>query len=72
MANLRLALELGHRIRHCDWPPFHFAELRKIAKDRLRLCRIVPNGQIIPVDLPLDLISEENGWTLAEIQPGAC
>lgn len=69
MTNLRRALELGHRIRHCDWPPFHFAELRKLA-DRLRLCRIAPNGQVTPIDLPFDLISEENGWFLAEVRPG--
>lgn len=71
MANLRLALELGHRIRHCDWPPFHFAELRKIACDKLKLCRIAPNGQITPLDLPLALINEEDGWSIAEIQPGS-
>lgn len=72
MANLRLALELGHRIRHCDWPPFHFAELRRIAKDKLSLCRIAPNGKITPLDLPLALVNEENGWCIAEVQPGAC
>lgn len=72
MANLRLALELGHRIRHCDWPPFHFAELRRIAEDRLRLCRITPNGKVMPLDLPLALVNEEDGWFVAEVQPGAC
>ncbi len=72
MANLRLALELGHRIRHCDWPPFHFAELRRLAKDSLKLCRIAPNGQVTPIDLPLAQVSEDNGWCLAEVQPGAC
>lgn len=72
MANLKLALELGHRIRHCDWPPFHFAELRRFAKDKLKLCRITPNGQVTPIDLPLSLVSEDNGWCLAEVQPGAC
>lgn len=72
MANLRLALELGHRIRHCDWPPFHFAELRRIAKDKLELCRIAPSGKITLIDLPLALLSEDDGWCLAEVQPGAC
>lgn len=70
MTNLRLALELGRRIRHCDWPPFHFAELRKIAEDKFRLCRIAPNGQVTPLDLPLGQVNEENGWYLSEVQPG--
>lgn len=72
MSKLQLALEMGRRIRHCDWPPFHFAELRRIAKDKLRLCRITPNGQVTPLDLPLALVSEENGWCLAEVQAGSC
>ena len=71
MANLRLALELGHRIRHCDWPPFHFAELRSIAENKLKLCRITPNGKVTPLDLPLALVNEEDGWFIAEVQPGA-
>ncbi|NJO38444.1 MAG: hypothetical protein HC871_13610 [Rhizobiales bacterium] len=71
MSNLRLALELGHRIRHRDWPPFHFAELRRTAQDRLSLCRIAPTGQVTPLDLPWALVSEENGWCLAEVEPNA-
>ena len=72
MTNLRLALELGHRIRHCDWPPFHFAELRRIAKDKLRLCRITPGGQVTLLDLPLAFINEENGWCISAVRSASC
>ncbi len=72
MTNIQRALKLGHRIRHCDWPPFHFAELRKVAKDRLRLCRITPDGRVEPLDLPLAQVSEENGWSIAGVRPAFC
>ena len=57
--------------RTFDLPPFHFAELRRIAEDKLRLCRITPNGKVTPLDLPLALVNEEDGWFIAEVQPGA-
>ncbi|MGI9435744.1 MAG: hypothetical protein ACR2Q4_13105, partial [Geminicoccaceae bacterium] len=62
----------GHRIRHCDWPPFHFAELREVAKDSLRLFRIAPDGKVSALNFPLALINEENGWSLAEVDPSPC
>ena len=72
MTNLRLALELGLRIRHCDWPPFHFAELRNIAKGKLGLCRITPTGKVTPLDLPLAFINEDNGWCISAVRPASC
>ena len=63
---IHAALRAGRRVRHRDWPPYHFAELRPSTGGEQRLYRLDPAGNATPLDVSLELLSEEEGWSILE------
>lgn len=55
-------LRRGGRIRHRDWPPFHFGELRTLSDRQTTLCRVTPSGGVTPINFPLYKLNEDDGW----------
>lgn len=62
---LETAIRHGHRIRHCDWPPYHFAELRRTRTGDQALLRISPQGDLEPLELRQ--IKEQPGWSVIAV-----
>jgi hypothetical protein len=61
------AVRSGCRIRHRDWPPFHYAELRRTRNGAYEICRIAPDGRIQPVDLRPDLQAGQD-WKILDLR----
>jgi hypothetical protein len=68
---IELALQLGWRVLHHDWPPFHYAELRHDGQGNLQLYRVGPGGAR-PLEIDPDLMTEAQGWSILELEPASC
>lgn len=56
----------GQRVRHCAWPIHHFAELRSTRLGELRLHRVMPDGDAMPLDVNLRALSARDGWLILD------
>lgn len=65
---LDLVLRLGGRIRHRDWPPFHFAELRTLSDRQTALCRVTPSGGVTPIKIPPCKLDEDEKWFVLDVR----
>lgn len=66
---LDIAVKTGCRVRHRDWPPYHYAQLRPTSDGQLRLCRIVPNDDKPPVELQVDMLKDDENWKILDLLP---
>jgi hypothetical protein len=67
--HLDIALQSGCRVRHRDWPPYHYAQLCPTSDGELRLCRIVPNDDRPPVELQVDALQDDQNWKILDLLP---
>ena len=65
--HLQTAVRTGCRIRHRDWPPYHYAQLRPVGDGEWRLCRIAPDSDTAPVVLQLETLSDDSSWKILDI-----
>lgn len=65
---LETAVRHGCKIRHRDWPPYHFAEMRPGRDGDVKLCRITPDGSEQPIDVTPDRLKEDEGWSVLDRQ----
>ena len=63
---IHAALRAGRRVRHRDWPPYHFAKLCPSTTGESKLYRVDPTGDAIPLDVRLEVLSEEEGWLILD------
>ncbi len=64
---LAAAVRSGCRIRHRDWPPYHYAELRPTPDGHYELCRISPHGDMQQIKLTPD-IQDGRDWKILNVQ----
>ncbi len=67
--HLDIAVRSGRRVRHRDWPPFHYAQLRQTEDGDLRLCRIVPHDDKPPVEVQVDALKDDQNWKILDMLP---
>ncbi len=60
----------GRRIRHRDWPPYHFAEVRPSGDGSALLYRVSPSGQVELLPALLGKLHEQAGWSLIDQSHG--
>ncbi|MGI9490958.1 MAG: hypothetical protein ACR2QF_00880 [Geminicoccaceae bacterium] len=65
--NLVDALKHGHRIRHCNWPPYHYAQLNLGPDGKPELWRFAPHADAMRVELSAHDLRTEHGWSLVDI-----
>ena len=66
---LDAAVKSGCRIRHRDWPPYHYAEMRPAPGGVMRLCRISPNGDTQPLELTPEHWGNTRDWKILDLRP---
>ena len=64
MDSIQMALARGRPIRHCDWPPFHYAKLVKVRGGKPKLYRCYPDGHLEILDVSVDGLCREDGWLI--------
>ena len=64
---LNAAVKSGCRIRHRDWPPYHYAELRPTQSGDMRLCRVTPEGEAVPLDLSTMSLNDDLNWKILDL-----
>lgn len=67
--HLDIAVRSGCRIRHRDWPPYHYAQLRPTEDGELRLCRMAPHEDKPPIELKVDALSDDANWKILDAIP---
>jgi hypothetical protein len=67
MMLLQTAVRSGCRIRHRDWPPYHYAEMRKTGDGEVRLCRIFPQSDIPPIEVQIDALNDDSNWKILDL-----
>lgn len=67
--HLDIAVRTGCRVRHRDWPPFHYAQLCPTPDGELRFCRIVPNDDRPPIELQADALEDDQNWKILDARP---
>lgn len=60
------ALREGLRIRHQNWPPFHYAELRPSQYGKPKLWRCTPHSEAKLLDVAIEDLCEDQGWALLQ------
>jgi len=55
------AVKRGYRIRHRNWPPYHYAQLKQG-----ELWRFAPHADATYLELNLDDLNIDRGWSLIE------
>jgi hypothetical protein len=63
--DLLALLRQGCGVRHCEWPPYHYAELGRTEDGREALHHVGPFGSMEVISLPLATLREADGWLLA-------
>lgn len=66
---LRMAVRSGFRVRHRDWPPFHYAEMRSTEEGEWRLCRIMPHSDMPPIEVQFDALNDDANWKILHMAP---
>jgi len=66
---LQMAVRSGCRIRHRDWPPYHYAQLRPNEAGELRLCRMMPHHDGPPVELKAESLDDDANWKILDMHP---
>lgn len=61
------ALQQGHRIRHRNWPPFHYPQLKSGRSGELKLWRFAPHGNSTWLEIPLEELRDDLGWSLIDV-----
>ena len=56
------AVQQGCRIRHRDWSPYQYAELRTSPEGQRGLCKITPLGDVERLSLNPEQLDERQGW----------
>lgn len=69
MMLLHLAVRSGCRIRHRDWPPYHYAQLQPTKNGEWRLCRMTPLSDAPPVELKVETLQDDANWKIFDVQP---
>lgn len=69
MMLLQMAVRSGCRIRHRDWPPYHYAEMRKTGDGEVRLCRIIPQSDVPPIEVQIDSLADDTNWKILDLRP---
>ena len=64
-----MAVRSGHRVRHRDWPPYHYAQLQPNGDGEWRLCRITPHSDSPPIELQDDDLKDDKNWKILDIAP---
>jgi hypothetical protein len=62
------AVRSGCRIRHRDWPPYHYAELRPTKSGSYELCRVSPDGKIQQIKLAPEA-QDGFDWKILDLKP---
>ncbi len=62
--NFAEALRQGHFFRHRNWPPFHYAQLKSGRDGECQLWRFMPHDGATPLEVPLEELREDLGWSL--------
>jgi hypothetical protein len=68
MMMLHMAVRSGRRIRHRDWPPFHYAQMQPTEDGKWRLCRFTPQSGGPPVELQLETLSDHANWKILDME----
>lgn len=61
-------LRRGGRIRHGDWPPFHFGGVRTLSDRQTTLCRVTPGGGVTPINIPRCKLDEDDKWFVLNVR----
>lgn len=69
MMLLHMAVRSGCRIRHRDWPPYHYAQMRPTGNGEWRLCRITPHSDTPPVEVQIDALTDDADWKILDMPP---
>jgi hypothetical protein len=69
MMLLQMAVRSGCRIRHRDWPPYHYAEMRQTGDGEVRLCRIIPQSDMPPIEVQIDALNDDSNWKILDLPP---
>lgn len=64
---LAVALKHGHRIRHCNWPPYHYAQLKQGRNGMSELWRFAPYADAELLELSACRLGTDRGWALIDI-----
>ena len=67
MISIQIALARGYAIRHCDWPPFHYAKLWKGSDGKRKLYRCYPDGHVEILNVEVHTLREEDGWLIQDL-----
>lgn len=65
------ALQQCCRLRHRDWLPYHFAEIRVAQTGSLQLYLIKPDNVAKPIDLPTEIARDDPGWIVLDHRSGS-
>jgi hypothetical protein len=60
------ALQRCCRLRHRDWPPYQYAEIRSGPTGSLRLYVVKPNSAAEAIDLQAEIINDDSGWVILD------
>ena len=66
---LHMAVRTGCRIRHRDWPPFHYAQLQPTGNGEWRLCRMTPHSDTPPTEVQVDALGDDSDWKILDMPP---
>jgi len=67
--HLNIAVRTGCRVRHRDWPPYHYAQLCPTPNGELRLCRIGPHDDKPPVEVDEESFDDDQNWKILDLHP---
>lgn len=66
---LQMAVRSGCRVRHRDWPPYHYAQMQPTEDGGWRLCRITPDSDTPPIEVRFDALKDDADWKILDIRP---